>query len=588
MMPNDNAENQTDLIGFTEQEQAEKLKHPDKGTPIAGSRRYQPKLDRQQSDCIGFQLNDFIADGSPVEAIDVFVDHLNLTLRGFQHSGGAPTAGQPAYDPASLLRLYLYGYINQARSGRRLARECRVNVEVMWLMQGQTPQYRTIHKFRAENSAALNQVHADFILVCQQMKLIGGERVSVDGSHFKGNVSAKSFNTKETLEKSLEKAREQVKQWQESLEEQERKEQQEDEQFDEQTIDIEELKELLEKSQKREAAVIKRLEQRQGSDEAKLSYSDPDARLLNKRGNKSQGYNVQMAVDHLNHLITGGGVTNDINDQRQLLPVAKAVKEFLGVSQLEVVADKGYYSAMAITGCVEQGITPYVAIPRPRTQKDGDQRYTREQFRFDTEQNVYWCPAGSVLKATGKPLGRPGQGLAQRYRNKGACARCDRKHECLTDKGSYRDITRLLDQPALDEHAQRMEKHPEIYRERQGAVEHPFGTLKARAGWSHFLVRGMDKVQGEWSLMALCYNFTRVLNILGYEKFTQMCREMAQMKENAWSIRKIQTVAAILRRFNVRKIALGNSLHKIFEHSGCYNGVMRSPAADMGAINSLL
>ena len=568
MKAKDSAADQVDLIGFTEQEQLEKLKKPETGTTTPGQRRYHPKLDRHQTDFIGYSLDDYVDPNCMIRAIDVFVEHLNLASIGFKHSSGGESAGQPAYDPGSLLRLYLYGYANKVRSGRRLARECRVNVEVMWLMQKQTPQYRTIHKFRAENSAALNQANADFIMVCRQMELIGGKRVSIDGSHFRGNVSAKSFNTKETLEKSLEKAREQARQWQDSLEEQERKDQQADERVDEQAVDIEELKKLLEQSQQKQAVVIKRLEQLQASGESKLSYSDPDAKLLNKRGNKTQGYNVQIASDHRHYLIVGNSVTKDINDQRQLVPIAKAVKESLGLTKLEAVADKGYYSAMAITGCIELGITPYVAIPAARKQKEDDHRYTREQFRYDPEQNVYWCPAGSALKASGKPQAKPGQGLAQRFRSKGACARCEHKSDCLTDKGSYRDITRLLDQPALDEHGERMKAQPQIYRQRQGAVEHPFGTLKARAGWSHFLVRGLDKVQGEMSLMVLCYNFVRVLNILGYERFLQLCREMAGHKENASLTRQMRTVTSIVRLCDVRKIVMEIRCIKIFERFG--------------------
>lgn len=176
MKPKYSADDQIDLLGFTEQEQALKLTAPDAIAYSAGPRRYHPKSDRQQTDCIGFQLDDLVAQDSSVRAIDVFVDHLDLASLGFKHSGGNYSAGQPPYDPASLVRLYLYGYLNQVRSGRRLAQACRVNVEVMWLIQRQTPQYHTIHKFRAENSEVLVQVHADFKMLywCESKQLSTG------------------------------------------------------------------------------------------------------------------------------------------------------------------------------------------------------------------------------------------------------------------------------------------------------------------------------------------------------------------------------------------------------------------------------
>jgi hypothetical protein len=399
----------------------------------------------------------------------------------------------------------------------------------MWLMHQQTPNYRTITKFRSENSEALTEAHSNFVLLCKRIGLIAGERVSVDGSHFRGNVSAKSFNTEKSLNKAIAKANKEVKHWQRLLDEQDDKEQQE-ESVDEQTVDIEQLKEELERARKRESTLNERREQLKNSGKSKMSYSDPDAIFLNKRGNKTQGYNVQVAVDHQNYLIAGDAVTTDVNDQQQLRPMALAVKERFGLKGFEVLADKGYYSTMAIKSCIESGITPYVAIPAAPTPKEAGVRYSRTEFIYDQENDVYVCPAGQLIKASGKPQPKPGQTPTQRYRNKAACSRCDRKERCLTTNGKYRDIVRMVDQDLLDEHARRMEAGAQIYAERSAAVEHPFGTLKLRSGWTHFSVRGLKKVRGEWSLMALCYNFTRVLNILGLERFTKLCRKMAELK----------------------------------------------------------
>ena len=551
MKPSDSPDDDGDMFGFAEEELAKQSKPAKSEGLIAGHRRYKPKSDRQQTDCFGFQLEDFIPEDSIVRAIDIYVVSLDLVSLGFKNSGAKLSAGQPPYDPASLLRLYLYGYQCHVRSSRRLARECRLNVELMWLMQGQAPQYRTINNFRSENSKALKQAHSDFQLLCWEAGLIGGERISIDGSHFRGNASAKSFKGKESLEKMLETARDLAERWQQSLDEQEAVEEGYTE--EEQVVDPELLKTLLDRAKQREGNVVERLKQLEASGEKKQSYTDPDARLLNKRGNKTQGYNVQIAVDHSNYLIIGDAVTNDVNDLQQLHPIAIAVKKSLKLEKLEVVADKGYYAAKGIVDCLAQGITPYVAIPSPRTLKDGHRRYTRDQFKYDSELNAIVCPAGKLLKPAGKPVTQPGQTASQRFRSKGACAHCEQSQHCLTDKGKYRDFWRMLDQPVLDAHAIRMKENEAIYNERQAAVEHPFGTLKARAGWSHFLVRGMEKVQGEWSLMALCYNFTRVVNLLGCEKFAQLCRERAANRQVALKPRKRGAIAALMRRLDGRK-----------------------------------
>lgn len=538
--------------GFPTPDEPEAEARSEKIATGDGEGRYQARGNRQQSDLFGFCADDMVEQNSLVRAIDVFVENLNLSELGFKYSGRATSAGQPPYDPATLLKLYLYGYQNKVHSGRRLARECRLNVEVIWLTESQTPHYRTIHKFRIDNSEALSEAHAQFLMLCNQMELIGGERISIDGSHFKGNVSAKSFTTKKTLEERLKRAQEQAQEWQRMLEE---KQQQEEHMDEQETIDIERFKEMIEQAHQDRDRAAQQLQELSDSGETQRSSTDPDAKLLNKRGTKSQGYNVQIAVDHKNLLIVGDAVTNDSNDLHQLHPVASAVKQRFGLDQLDVVADKGYYGGIAINSCLDEGITPYVAIPAPRQLKEGEQRYKRVEFIYDKTQDAYLCPAGNLLNACGKPTGKPGQPLAQRYRNKAACNGCEQKDKCLTEKGTYRDIWRSEHEEVLQDHAKRMKENPEIYAQRSAAVEHPFGTLKSRAGWTHFLVRGMRKVKGEWSLMALSYNFTRVFNLLGFEEFARMCREMAKTKKANRVIPYFCAItAAIVVRFKARKI----------------------------------
>jgi len=251
--------------------------------------------------------------------------------------------------------------------------------------------------------------------------------------------------------------------------------------------------------------------------------------LLRKRSKACQGYNVQIATDHKFYLIAGDALTTDANDLNQLHPIALQVKQRFGLSTLEVVADKGYYTARGVGLCREDGIMPYVPIPELAQSQDREVGYARSEFVYDPEQDVYLCPSAQLLRRVGK--------AKPRYRNRKACADCESRDKCLTGKAKYREIWPISQEHwALEhekhvrEHHQRMDQPEaqEIYAERHKAVEHPFGTLKRRAGHSHFHVRGKEKVSGEWSLMLLCYNFTRVLSILGFDKFKAILEELVR------------------------------------------------------------
>ena len=279
------------------------------------------------------------------------------------------------------MKLYLYGYLNRVRSSRMLEREARRNVELMWLLERLSPSYKTIADFRKDNARALRRTHAQFIVLCRTLGLFGGKRIAVDGSFFKGNVSKKSFRTHKRLSAQIATLEQELAQWHQALDTADREEAGQAAQPEEAALadKLQALREALaEKTEQRE-----RLEQ---MGKTQHSAVDADARLLNKRGQKVAGYNVQIATDAKHKLILA------------------AVR-------------------------------------------------------------------------------------------------------------------------------QRCEAHPERLAERCALVEHPFGTLKRRAGWDHFLVRGLEKVRGEWSLMALAYNFTRVMNLLGPERFREICRQLAEVLE---------------------------------------------------------
>lgn len=488
------------------------------------SRPYKQGIDRFEFGQVPSRLEDWIDGDNPVRAIDAYVDTLDLAALGFDLTEPNRTAaGQPAYPPAGLLKLYLYGYINRLRSSRVLERECRRNLEVIWLEQGFQFSHQTIADFRKRNAKALRRVHADFIALCKELKLLGGKRVGVDGSHFNGNVSDKSFRSLKSLARDIDKLEQQAAKWLEDMDAADREDIGTPSRDPGLPAKLEKLK-ALQALKKAKEAELKALEE---SGETQRSATDPDARQLNKRGQKTAGYNVQIVVDDLHKLIVADEVVQDGNDLNQLHPMLSQAKIAMGVDGMEGSGDKGYFNIAQIAACERDGITVYVPEPGKGGRQRQEGRFVQGDFTYEPETDTYRCPDGRALHKSGEPRLKGGS-LVQRYAcSEAHCRECPLKGRCITAKSDRREIHRNGHEAVLERHRKRMEANPGHSRKRSALVEHPFGTLKCRAGWNHFLVRGLTKVRGEWSLMALAYNFTRVLNILGLQAFRDYCAQNA-------------------------------------------------------------
>jgi hypothetical protein len=431
--------------------------------------------------------------------------------------------GQPPYDPADLLKLYLYGYINQIRSSRRLEREVCRNLELIWLLRNLRPGYRTIANFRKENWAALKAVNRGFVLLVRELGLIGGAVVAIDGSFFHGDASKASIFTRKRLAGQIAKLDQEIEAYGRSIEDNDTAEANEPgkdradgpgEGGD--GGDIGAKVSALMAKRSRAQGDLARLDE---SGETQLSVTDRDARLLVKNGQAVAGYNVQVAIDDKHKLIVASEVVNDSSDVGQLHAMARAAKDALEAEVLQALADEGYYSSLELKACEDDGITAYVPVPESRQLEKG--RFSLKNFGFDPAADVYRCPAGELLRPMeGRWENASGRAEIRYASNAKTCRTCALRERCLSPKASRRTIGRWEHEDVLERHRARMQGASELMRRRSGIVEHPFGTIKCRAGYRHFLVRGFDKVRGEWSLMALCYNFTRVLNILGFERFT--------------------------------------------------------------------
>ena len=447
-------------------------------------------------------LDDYVSEDNVVRFIDAFVDGLRMEELGFGRSVPQET-GRPAYDPRDLLKLYIYGYVNRLRTSRKLERECQRNVELMWLMRKLRPDFKTVADFRKDNRKAFKGVFRQFVLVCKQMGLLGGELVAVDGSKFKAiNSSQKNFSQKK-LEKRLREIDKKVEHY---LDEMDRADKQESHN----QITAEELKEKIERLKERKGRYAELLKDLKASGEKQVSLTDPESRAMAMTPKGEVSYNVQTAVDSKHHLIVEQDVTNNGLDNHQLLLMAQSTKEMLGQAELHVMADMGYYNQEELKQCEEAGITAYVSKPLV-SKNTARGLFGKEKFVYDAEGDCYRCPAGERLDFR---FESDQDGKKFRYYWTKACPSCPLKAQCTTDPRFHR-IKRWEHEGILERIEQRVQANPTIMKLRQQIVEHPFGTIKFWNDQRHFLMKGLEKVKGEFSLSTLAYNIKRAINILG-------------------------------------------------------------------------
>jgi len=487
---------------------------------------------REQASLLPPRIEDYVGQQNLVRAIDSFVGALDVSKLGFHHADrAADEVGQPPYDPADLLKLYLYGYINQIRSSRRLEREASRNLELIWLLKNLKPGYRTIANFRKENWAALKAANRNFVLLLRELDLIDGTFVAIDGALFHGNASKGSIFTQRKLAKQIAALDKEIEAYGKALEANDAEEttQRDNGSGDgsKGSGDVgEKMKELMAR-RARAQADLKNLET---GDEGQLSKTDPDARLLSKGDQTIAGYNVQSVVDDKHALIVASEVVNR-SDAGHLHEMAKAAKETLDVETLQAAADTGYYNSEDLKACEDDGIIAYVPMHEGNGKLEKEGRFSRRDFSYDASADAYRCPAGELMRPTdGRWKNASGRVEIRYLGRRAVCAACPSRAQCLAPKTPCRSIARWEHEDVLERHRTRMESEEaaKLMRRRSAIVEHPFGTLKCRAGYQHFLVRGFDKVRGEWSLMALCYNFTRVLNLLGFDRFIAYLAEKAR------------------------------------------------------------
>ncbi len=471
---------------------------------------------RQQALLLPARIEDYVGRNNAVRAIEAYVASLDLAKLRFRHAVRVAGAGQPPYDPADLLKLYLYGYLNQIRSSRRLAREVGRNIELMWLLRDLQPGYRTIGQFRSDNVGPLKQANRDFVMVLRALDLVGGEMVAIDGAFFDGNASKGSVVTRKRLDEQLAAVEREIEAYTAALDANDAAEAAEPDAKPRPDEDVAGKLAALLAKRRAVAADVATLE---ASGQTQLSRTDADARLLSKNGQSVAGYNVQIAVDDKHKLIVAEEAVNDGNDTGQLHTMAQAACAAVGADTLQAVADTGYFNGETLKACEDSGIEAFVPEPRRGKRLEAVGRFGIDAFVYDAAADAYRCPAGELLHAMGGgKLDQSGKLRISYASRRLVCSGCPKRQKCLSPQGDRRVIERWEHEDVIERHRRRMATGEAMMRRRKALVEHPFGTLKCRAGYRHFLMRGFDKVRGELGLMVLCYNFTRALNIIGLER----------------------------------------------------------------------
>jgi len=468
---------------------------------------------RSQSVLFPERLDDWIAGDNPVRAVDAFVDELDLAELGFEGAEPAAT-GRPAYHPAVLLKLYIYGYLNRIPSSRRLEREAQRNVELMWLTGRLAPDFKTIADFRHDNGEGIRNVCRRFVQLCRDLKLFTQAIVAVDSSKFKAVNSRDRNFTPGKVDKRQEQIEQSIQRYLTALETADRTQPAE---VEAKTERLREKISTLRQQMRRMDAIREELKQQP---DEQISLTDPDARSMvsQAKGTGVVGYNVQAVVEAKHHLIVTHEVTNVGSDRAQLTKMGTAAKAAMGKERLQAVADRGYFSGPEIKACTEANITPMV--PKPQTSNaKAEGRFNKADFIYIAKEDQYQCPAGerAIHRFTTVEHGM----TLRRYWASG-CPRCPLRRQCTTS--SYRRITRWEHEAVLETMQRRLDRKPEIMTLRRCTIEHVFGTLKQWMGSTHFLTRGLEHVGTEMSLQVLAYNFKRLIKLLG------MARTMRAMR----------------------------------------------------------
>jgi transposase/IS5 family transposase len=468
-------------------------------------------------------LEEQVSADNAVRLIDAFIDKLDLPRLGFTTTVHK-SEGRPPYAPGVLLKLYLYGYLNKIRSSRKLEKECSRNIELQWLLQNLQPNYHTIADFRKLHAQPLQNMFRLYVQFLDDAGLLGKTTIGIDGSKFKAVNSRKNNYNQKKIDKHRQFITDKTEKYLQQLDELDKQEN--ISAGDELLIKKEKIAQGLAKLKERTIKYDILQDQLNTTDDKQISTTDADSRsIIIVKNIVEVAYNTQNAVDDKHNLIVHTQATNT-NDGKALHNAAVQAKQNLQLQKedtITVLADKGYHTGAELQQCQQENMITHVAYKEQPSVKHIAHEFLSESFNYDKATDSYTCPAGAVLTSLGTWHNKKGEANETSYRFKtyrtDACKICALKHQCT--KLPKRIIHRSEYQDAVDINDNNIRQNPQYYKRRQAICEHPFGTLKRHWGYTHTLLKGLEKVNGEMNLIMFCYNFMRTKNILGFEKMLQ-------------------------------------------------------------------
>ena len=471
--------------------------------------KYIQGQNRNQTCLFPVSLEDSIESDNEVRIIDLFVNQLSLDDFGFKLA--FVENGRPAYHPADLLKLYIYGYLNKVRSSRDLEKECKRNIEVMWLLNRLKPDHNTISNFRRDNPKAIKKVFRETVRLAKHFNLIGAKLIAGDSTKLRAQNSKKNNYNQKKIDRHLEYIENKLREYNLALAESD-------------SDDKKNLGQEIQKQNQRKEAYNKLENQLNKSGESQISTSDPDSRQMITRNNITEvAYNLQTSVDDKYNLPLDYKVTNT-NDSKAMGNMLQRAKSILGTNIFTALYDKGYHTGSEFDTANKLNIETIVAIPTVAAQAP-DPRYNVENFQYDKTRDCYTCPEGKILTTTGK-WHQAKTYLFKRYTTR-ACLSCPAKPLC--SKARYgKAIQRSEYQELIEKNKQRVDKYQSYYKRRQAIVEHPFGTIKRQWGFNYIITKkSIKRASADVGLMLTAYNLRRIMNIIGMKQLKDWLSELS-------------------------------------------------------------
>jgi len=479
---------------------------------VSSGMKYIKGQNRQQTYLFPVSLEDAVDPENEVRLIDVFVDSLNLEAFGFKL--GFVENGRPAYHPADLLKLYIYGYLNRVRSSRQLEKECKRNIEVIWLLKSLRPDHNTISNFRRDNPKAIKKVFRETVKIATYFNLIGGKLVAGDSTKLRAQNSKKNNYNQKKIDRHLEYIENKLKEYNDALAESDGDEKKQVEQE-------------IEKQNKRKEE-YKHLEQQlKESGQTQISTSDPDSRHQITRNNITEvSYSAQTTVDEKNNLPIDYKITN-ANDKKAMGNMLRRTKSILRHNLFTALYDKGYHTGSELAIADTLDIHAIVAVPPfSGASHAPDLNYDVEHFDYDPETDTYTCPQGHTLSTTGywhQAKNNAGE-VSYRFRNYTTpkCKTCEVRPLCTKSAANGKQVRRSEYAENIENNKKRVLNSEKLYKRRQAIVEHPYGTIKRQWGFNYIITKKyIKRAEADFGLIMIAYNLRRIINIIGMKKLQQ-------------------------------------------------------------------